>query len=240
MEPYLDDPANSGYLLEMADPPEQMLEMMREATEAGFATAVHAIGDQANTILQDLYSRLFKNDIHHNWRYRVEHAQHLNQNLIEGYAKLGLTVSMQPAHLTEDGCYVNSALGNERAKFAYPCRSLIDAGSKVVFNTDWPVIDLNPLVGLQAAVTRTTADAKNPGGWIPEQRVSVEEAVRAYTSMPAYAMGLENQLGILETGYLADMVLLDTNIFTCGPEEISRAGVKQTWLAGNLVYMEVK
>jgi hypothetical protein len=238
-EPYDDEPENNGYPLEMADPPEKIFTMMKESADAGFCCAVHAIGDKANGILLDLFDKLRKAEKTKRLRHRVEHAQHLTDDQIPRFRELDLIVSMQPTHLIDDGCYTEEALGKERVNTSYRFHSLISNGARVMFNTDWPVVDINPLVGIQAAVTRQTSDGKNAGGWIPGEKISVGDAVHAYTAVPAYARYEEDMLGALAAGYEADFTILDTDIFTCPAENIAAARVIATYLRGKRVYPEV-
>ena len=235
-EPFSDRPGNSGYLLEMADPPEKLLERMKKARDAGFNCSIHAIGDKANEILANMYSQLGNPD--GRFRNRVEHAQHLTAKAVEEFKKNSLVVSVQPYHLHDDACYVEEALGSERVKGTYIFNSLLQKGIKLMFNTDWPVVELNPLLGIWAAVTRQTSDGKNPKGWVPEEKVSLEAALQAYITTPAWAGGKENLLGKIGPGYYADMVELDRDIFQLPADEIKEARVVRTWFQGNIVFGE--
>lgn len=236
-EPFLDNPDNRGYLLEMADPPSKLLKMMTTAREAGFNCAIHAIGDKANEILGQMYSDLGNED--DRLRHRVEHAQHLTPEAVELFKENNLIVSVQPYHLHDDACFVEEAIGRDRASGTYIFNTLLKAGIKVMFNTDWPVVELNPLLGIWAAVTRQTADGNNPEGWMPEEKVTLEQALEAYITTPAWAGGKENCLGRIKHGYYADMVELDRNIFQCPPAQIREARVFRTWFQGKIVFGEV-
>ena len=149
--------------------------------------SVHAIGDRANNILLNYYEEAERVNGPRDRRFRIEHAQHLQASDIPRFGQLGVIASMQPYHLSDDGRWAEKRLGPERLKGTYAFRTLLDTGAKLVFGSDWPVAPLDPIYGIYSAVTRRTLDEKHPDGWIPEQKISVEEAVRAYTSTGAYA-----------------------------------------------------
>jgi len=173
-------------------------------------------------------------------RHRIEHAQHIHPDDVPRFAELGLVASCQPAHLTGDGCFAEKRLGRDRCRHSYPFRSLLDAGTTVIFGSDWTVADLNPFLGIWAAVTRKTDDGEHPDGWVPEQKLTVEEAVAAYTVSAARASGQEGEWGWLAPGLAADLVVLDRNIFNCDPDEIRDTAVLRTLLAGRQVYPETE
>lgn len=235
-EPYEDDPAKSGLLYSHMFPNGIMEERIMQADEAGLQVAVHAIGDKANNILLNIYERVMSQNRKRDRRWRVEHAQHLLPDDIERIARLGLIVSVQPYHVIEDGQWMEKKIGRKRCQFSYPFQSLLKGGAVLTCSSDWTVAPLNPLVGIYAAVTRQTLDGKNPGGWIPGQKISLEEAVRGFTLNGAYAEFAEKSKGSIEKGKLADLVVLSKNIFTIPPEEIQETEIKMTIFNGEVIY----
>lgn len=232
-EPYLDAPDSKGLpLVEM--PAAQKL--VGEADKAGLQIMVHAIGDRANDELLKIFERVEKENGARDRRFRIEHAQHLNENLIKRFATNKVIASMQPFHAIDDGRWAHKRLDEKRLKGTYAFRSLLDSGATLAFGTDWFVAPLNPMLGIYAAVTRRTLDDKNPNGWIPEQKITVEEAVRAYTVGSAYAEFQEMQKGTLSVGKLADFVILSDDIFTIKTEEIRNTKVLTTVMDGKIVY----
>jgi predicted amidohydrolase YtcJ len=217
----------------MADPPEKMQERIVDADRQGFQVVVHAIGDKANALLLDCCRAAVDRNGPRDRRHRSEHAQHLTPQDIERLGRLGVIASMQPFHKADDGRYAEKALGPERIKTSYAFRSLRDAGARVCFGSDWPVVTVNPLKGIAAAVTARTLDGKV---WVPEQSISVEEALRAYTADAAYAGFAEDRLGTLERGKLADLVILDRDPLAVGPEELDQVGVTHTIVGGRVVW----
>jgi predicted amidohydrolase YtcJ len=199
---------------------------------------VHAIGDRANTTVLDIFERVARENGARDRRFRIEHAQHLRAQDIARFARAGVIASMQPYHAIDDGRWAEKRIGKERAKTTYAFRSLIDSGATLAFGTDWTVAPLNPLLTIYAAVTRRTLDGKNPKGWVPEQKISVEETVRAYTVGSAYAEFQENVKGTIAVGKLADLVLLSRDIFTIDPTEIENVKVVLTMIDGRVVYEE--
>lgn len=228
--PYDDDPGNCGLLMHQ---PDELAAQIAAADRAGLQAAVHAIGDKANSILLDVYAEVIAKNGRRDRRFRVEHAQHLAAGDIGRMAALGVLASVQPSHIIDDGRWAEKRIGPERARFAYSFRSLLDAGVRLAFGSDWPVASLNPLAGIQAAVTRQLG---NGYCWHPEQRITVEEAVRAYTSAAAYAEFTEADKGRLSPGMLADLVVLSGDIFAVPPEEITAAAVVCTVCGGRVVY----
>jgi len=170
-------------------------------------------------------------------RFRVEHAQHLTQLAIPRFAQLKVIASMQPYHAIDDGRWAYKRLDDERLIRTYAFKSLLEAKAKLTFGSDWTVAPLKPLQGIYAAVTRRTLDDKNPHGWYPGQKISVEQALRCYTANNAYAGFQENKLGILKKGMLADLVVLDENIFDIAPEKINDVKVLRTIVNGKQVYL---
>jgi predicted amidohydrolase YtcJ len=197
---------------------------------------VHAIGDKAIRMQLDIYERVEREDGPRDRRFRVEHAQHLAPSDIPRFAKLNVIASMQPYHAIDDGRWADAVIGKERAKTTYAFRSLLDASARLAFGSDWFVAPPTPLEGIYAAVTRRTLDEKNPDGWVPEQKITVEEALRAYTSGSAYASFEENRKGTLERGKLADVAIIDRDITRIPPAEIRDAKVLMTVVGGKVVY----
>ena len=235
-DPYTDDPGSSGLLHEQMFPAGIMEKRIREADRAGLQVAIHAIGDRANSLLLDIFERVMADDGPRDRRWRVEHAQHLRPADIARFGRLGVIASVQPYHLIDDGRWAEKKIGRERAKTAYPFRSLLDAGAVLAFGSDWTVAPLDPIAGIYAAATRRTLDGKNPGGWIPEQKITVEEAVKAYTAGAAFTEFAEKSKGTIEEGKLADLVVLNRDIFRIPAEEILDAGVRMTIVDGKIVY----
>jgi predicted amidohydrolase YtcJ len=227
-EAYSDAPASRGILAAGMFPEGLMEDRIRIADKAGLQTAIHAIGDRANALLLDIYDRVIAKNGVHDRRFRIEHAQHLRHGDFARFARLGVIASVQPYHLIDDGRWAETKIGPERVKNAFAFRSLFDAGATLAFGSDWPVAPLDPIQGIYAAVTRATLDGKHPDGWNPAQKISVEEAVRAFTSGGAYAERAENEKGTLTAGKLADLVILDTDIFLVAPERIREANVVRT------------
>jgi hypothetical protein len=234
-KPYDDDPGNSGLPMPLMAPPSKMEAIARQADEAGIQICTHAIGDRAVSAILDIYERLGgTNAAAH--RFRVEHAQHVRQEDFIRFGKLGIIASMQPYHAVDDGRWAEKRIGHERARTSYAWRSMLDAGAVLAFGSDWPVAPLDPLSGIAAAVTRATLDGRNPGGWIPEQRLTVEEALRAYTQGCAYAAFEEKDKGTIAPGKLADLVVLSEDLFHVPPERIKDTRVDITIVGGRVVH----
>jgi len=235
-EPYADTPSTSG--VPSAEMP-HLYEHISAADKNGLQVMIHAIGDKTNATVLDIYERVEKEDGPSDRRFRIEHAQHLRVSDIPRFAKLGVVASMQPVHLTDDGRWAEKRLGKERLKGTYAFKSLLASGAHVAFGTDWSVAPLNPLFGIYAAVTRRTTDDKNPNGWLPDEKISVDAAVRCYTLGSAYAEYQENEKGTLEVGKLADMVILSEDIFTIDPTTIANVTVLKTIVGGRVVFDSV-
>ena len=215
--------------------PEGTLEKnIRDADKAGLQCSIHAIGDRANNMLLNYFEKVERENGPRDRRFRIEHAQHLLAADIQRLAKLGVIPSMQPYHAIDDGRWAEKRIGPARIKTTYAFRSLVDAGAKIEFGSDWTVAPLSPILGIHAAVTRETIDGKNPEGWVPEQKISVEEAVRAYTSTAAYAEFAEREKGSLEPGKLADVVVLSQDIFRIKPDDIPKTKVVYTIVGAKL------
>ena len=232
-EPYQDAPASLGLLV---TPEDSLRAWIGGADSAGLQVVVHAIGERANGLLLDIYDSVAKVHGSRDRRFRIEHAQHLRPQDIARLAHSGVIASMQPYHAIDDGRWAEKRIGPERIKTTYAFRSLLDRKAHLAFGSDWTVAPIDPLLGIYAAVTRRTLDGKNPDGWVPEQKISVEEALRAYTSGDAYGVFAERTRGRLAPGYKADLVLLDQDLTRIAPEAIERVAVRATVVGGRVVY----
>jgi predicted amidohydrolase YtcJ len=235
-EPYTDSPANHGIAGEQMQDQEKLYQEFKKADQAGLQLITHAIGDRANHEILNMYERLEQEDGTRDRRLRIEHAQHLKADDIARFASLHVIASVQPFHAIDDGRWAEKRIGPERIKTTYAFRSLIDAGATVAFGSDWPVAPLSPLIGIYAAATRRTIDGKNPDGWQPQQKVTVAEAVKAYTYGAAFAEGEEQVKGTIEAGKLADLIVLAEDIFAIDPVRIEKVKVDSTFLGGTLIY----
>jgi predicted amidohydrolase YtcJ len=232
-QPYEDDPSTSGVLTTQED---SMRAWIGAADSAGLQVVVHAIGERANGLLLSIFDSVARAHGPKDRRFRVEHAQHLRREDIPRFAQLGVIASMQPYHAIDDGRWAEKRIGPERIKTTYAFRSLLDRGAVLAFGSDWTVAPIEPLLGIYAAVTRRTLDGKHPDGWVPQEKISVEEALRAYTGGNAYGVFAEDRRGRLAPGYLADLVLLDRDLTRIPPEEIEQAAVRATVVGGRVVY----
>jgi hypothetical protein len=237
-EPYADDPSWSGLLHGHMFPDGIMEKRIAEADRAGLPLAIHAIGDRANGLLLDMFERTAAANGPRDRRWRVEHAQHLRPADIARFGRLGLVASVQPYHLIDDGGWAETKIGPARTPTAYAFESLRRAGASLAFGSDWTVAPMSPLLAIYAAVTRRTLDGRNPGGWTPAEKLGIEEAVRASTVNGAYAEFAEADKGTVEAGKLADLAVLDRDIFTVPPEEIGGARVRMTVFDGRIVHRE--
>ncbi len=235
-EPYLDQPNTSGLPSDEMFPESKMLDNILGADKAGLQIAVHAIGDKANKTILDMFAEVVKRNGARDRRLRIEHAQHLRPEEIKRFGAERVIASMQPYHAIDDGRWAENRIGPNRAKGTYAFRSLLDAGATLAFGSDWFVAPMEPLAGIYAAVTRRTLDGKRPQGWVPEQKISVAEAVRAYTMGSAYASGDEKTKGSIEVGKLADLVALSADIFKIDPVEIEKTKVVMTIFDGKVIY----
>src|SRR5438094_4072557 len=232
-EPYSD---SAGYQGLLQHPEADMRRWIGGADSAGLQIAVHAIGDRANAILLSIYDSVARAHGPRDRRFRVEHAQHLRPQDIPLFGKLGVIASVQPYHAIDDGRWVEQRIGPVRIKTTYPFRTLLDTGARLAFGSDWTVAPLDPILGVYAAVTRRTLDGKHPDGWVPEQKISVAEALRAYTAGNAYATFDEARRGTLTAGADADLVVLDRNLFTTPADSLDQARVRYTIVGGRVVY----
>jgi hypothetical protein len=232
-EPYRDAPKTRGLFV---TPEDSLRKWIGAADSAGLQVAVHAIGDRANALLLDIYDSVAKLHGQRDRRFRIEHAQHLRPQDLARFAVLGVIPSMQPYHEADDGRWAAKRIGPELIKGTYAFRSLLESGARLAFGSDWTVAPLDPLLGIQAAVTRQTLDGRNPNGWVPEQKISLEEALRCYTVNNAYAVFAEARRGALKPGYLADVVILDRDLRRIPPATVGQAKVLATIVGGKVVY----
>ncbi len=238
-EPYSDTPNTRGLLFDQMLPEGIMLKRVEAADKAGLHVMIHAIGDEANKLILDIYQQAAGKNGARDRRFRIEHSQHLRPSEIKRFGAQKVIASMQPYHCADDGRWADKRIGPERSKGTYAFRSLLDTGAVLAFGTDWTVAPLNPMESLKAAVARQTLDGKHPNGWVPEQKISLEEAIRAYTVGSAYAEFQEKMKGSLAAGKLADVVILDRDIFKMDPTDLDKAKVMMTIVDGRVVW-EVK
>lgn len=234
-EPYADRPDECGLLV---NDPDRLRRWMVDADTAGLQLATHAIGDRANTLLLDLLADVIRANGARDRRFRVEHAQHLRAADVPRFGALGATVSMQPYHAIDDGRWAERAIGAARLPCSYAWRSLADSGARLAFGSDWFVAPATPLEGLDAAVNRRTLDGRHPAGWHSAQRLSLDEALHAYTTGAAYAVFEEGLKGRLAPGLLADVTVIDRDLFAFPAEEIPRASIAATIVGGTVVYRQ--
>ncbi len=230
---YSDDSGNSGLLFMPAADLEAKID---KAMACGFQVGVHAIGDHGNRVTLDALEAALKRHPDNPGRHRVEHAQTLTAADIPRFETLDVIAAMQPTHATSDMYWVEDRLGAERVLYAYAWRSLLDSGARLALGSDFPVEQVNPMLGIHAAVTRQDTEGWPPGGWYPDEKLSREEAVRGFTLDAAYAAFMEKSVGSLESGKRADFIVLDQNVFEIEASEIANIKVLQTWLDGELVY----
>ena len=235
-EPYDDDPGNRGVFAAEAIDLAALEKRVAAADAAGLQVEIHAIGDRANAEILDLFERVSRRNGARDRRFRIEHAQHLRPADIPRFAALGVIASMQPYHAIDDGRWADKRIGRERSRTTYAFRSLLDAKAVLAFGSDWDVAPLSPLAGIFAAATRRTIDGKNPGGWVPDQKIAVEEALRAYTGSAAWAAFEEKEKGSLAPGRLADFVLLADDVLAVEPEAIEKIAVDTTVVGGKVVF----
>jgi predicted amidohydrolase YtcJ len=233
--PYLDEPGTRGLFV---TPEDSLRRWIAGADSAGLQVVVHAIGDRANAVLLDIFDSVAKAHGPRDRRFRIEHAQHIRAADIPRFAALGVIPSMQPYHAADDGRWAAKRIRPELIRTTYAFRSLVDAGAKLTFGSDWTVAPLDPRVGLEAALTRQTLDGRNPEGWVPEEKITLEEALRAYTSANAYAVFAESSRGMLKPGYRADLVVFDRDLSKVAPGRIHEAVVKATVAGGRVVFQQ--
>ena len=234
-EPYTSDPSTYGLPSDVMG--DGRLERWAIAADrAGLQPVIHAIGDSANSLILDLYERIITENPPRERRFRIEHAQHIHPKDFARFAELGVIASVHPYHAIDDGRWAEGRIGYERCKTTYPFRSFLDTGVIMSFGSDWTVAPLTPLLAIYAAVTRRTLDGEHPDGWFPEQKITVEEAIKAHTLTSAYSAYEENMKGSISIGKLADLVILSDNILTIDPVMIKDVEVDMTVVDGVIVY----
>ena len=235
-EPFNDQPNNRGLLADGMHPVSLMRDRMMKADGAGLQLCTHAIGDAGISAILDIYAEIEKAHGPRDRRWRIEHAQHMAAKDFDRFAQLHVIASVQPYHAIDDGRWAEGRIGHDRASRTYAFRTFLDHGVRLALGTDWNVAPLNPLLTLYAATTRATLDGKNPRGWFPEQKLTIKEAIEAYTVGSAYAEFQENVKGSITPGKLADMVLLSDDVLNIDPVKIRDVRVLKTWVGGKLVY----
>jgi predicted amidohydrolase YtcJ len=233
-EPFLNEPSSTGvYVTPLA----KMKEYVLGADRAGLSVAVHAIGDRGNADMLDIFAEVSKQNGPRDRRFRIEHAQHLRPEDYARFKDIGVIASMQPYHAIDDGRWAESRIGSKRCESSYAFRSLLDAGARLAFGTDWSVAPLNPMLGIDAAVNRRTLDGKDPQGWFPAQRINVSESIRAYTIDSAFAGFEEKDKGSIEVGKWADLVVLSRDILAASERDhIPETEIMLTMVGGKVVF----
>lgn len=235
-EPYHDAPDTSGLFFDQMLPEGTMLKRALAADRSGLQVIIHAIGDRANATILDLYREVEKTNGPRDRRFRIEHAQHLRAADIPRFGREKVIASMQPYHCADDGRWCEKRIGAQRAQGTYAFRALLDSGAVLAFGSDWTVAPLNPMLGIKAAVTRQTLDGKHPDGWVTGQKISLDEAIRAFTVGSAFAEFQEHVKGSLAPGKLADLVVLDRDIYNIPPATLDQAKVALTIVDGKVVF----
>lgn len=239
IEPYEDAPKNVGSTVKPID---QLRSWIIKADSEGFRVRLHACGDGAVRASLDFFEEAARVNGKRDARHTIEHIENIHPDDIKRFAELGVIASMQPEHLAmtetyEDNPYPEK-LGPERIKLSWPIKTLMNAGATVTFGTDCPVVDLDPFIGIYRALTRVHNDGEPSGGWNPIEKIDMATALRGFTQAPAYMEFRENELGTLEPGKLADIIVLDRNLFTTPVEKIRETKVKITMMDGKIVYEE--
>jgi predicted amidohydrolase YtcJ len=234
LEPFEGQPDNKGVA---AITQRELEDTVRRASSAGIACSVHAIGDRANRRVLDAFEKVRRAGLGPELRHRIEHVQLLHADDVPRFNELQVIASMQPIHATQDMDLADRHWGG-RAQLSYAWRSLLETGARLAFGSDAPVDSMDPLVGIHAAVTRQRANGQPEGGWYPEQRLTVAEAVHAYTLGAAYSCGAEREKGSITAGKLADLIVLSEDVFELPPQDILGARVVATVFDGQIVYGE--
>lgn len=238
-DPYDDDEGNYGISSDSLSSG-RLEEWAVEADKNRLHLAVHAIGDRAVSEVLGLFERIQETNPTWDRRFRIEHAQHVRPQDFIRMKRLNVIASVQPYHCIDDGRWAVRKIGENRAKTTYAFKTMSDRNIPLAFGTDWPVAPLNPMEGIHAAVTRQTIDGKTPGGWVPEQKISVERALSAYTQGGAFASCSEDVKGTLEPGKLADIVVLSDNPFLVSHDQLKDIKVLMTIVGGKVVFAEGK
>lgn len=234
-EPYTSDPGTKGLAMDVVSDG-SLTKWGKAADRAHLQLSIHAIGDSGNSVALDLFEKIAKENPAWDRRFRIEHAQHIAPRDFKRFASLGVIASVQPYHAIDDGRWAEKRIGHERCKTTYPFRNFLDHGVTLSFGSDWTVGPLSPLLGIYAAVTRRTTDGANPNGWFPEQKITVQEAIKAYTLSNAYAVFEEHEKGSITPGKLADLVVLSDDILTIDPVKIESTSVTMTILNGRIIF----
>lgn len=232
-EPYTDNPSTSGLTMW---PYEELEIMVLTADKMGFQIGIHAIGDKANNWILNAFEKAIKVNGKRDSRHRDEHTQTLMLSDIPRFAQLGIIPSMQPTHCISDKLFYEKRVGYERCKGTYAWRSLLNTGAQLAFGTDYQVEPLNPMEGLYAAVTRKDRLGEEGDGWFPEQKLTMEEAIKYYTLGSAYAQFMEDRKGMIKPGYLADIVITDRDLLTIPEDQIMKTKIDYTIVGGKVVY----
>ena len=234
-DPYVQNPATSGLPMDIVTNG-KLEQWTFDADRNRLQLCIHAIGDRANNYILNLFEKIKNNNSPWERRFRIEHAQHLKSEDIFRFSKIGVIASVQPYHCIDDGAWAEKRIGENRIQTTHPYKSLINNNTVLAFGTDWPVAPLNPLYGIYAAVTRRTIDGKNPDGWIPQEKISVEDAIKCYTLNAAYASFEEKIKGSIDVGKLADLVVLSEDVLTIDPIKIKDVKVTMTVFDGEIIY----
>ena len=234
-DPYKDDPSTRGVIV--ASDTVLFKTMMQEADAAGIRFAIHAIGTRANEWILDQFRAVAKMNGKRERRFKVEHAQHLRNSEIVRFGREGVIPSVQPFHAIDDSRWAYKRVEEDVLGGTYAFKSLLNSDAKVVFGSDWTVAPMSPILGIYAAVTRETIDGSQPGGWHPNEKMTVDEALLAYTASVAYSGFQEDVLGTIEVGKLADFVVLSRDLFEIEPEEIKNTGVLRTVVGGKTRFL---
>lgn len=235
-DPYVSDAKTTGVFV---TPPDDMLALVKSADRGRLSVCIHAIGDEANGRLLDIFAASAKANGDRDRRFRIEHVQHLRPEDYKRFKELGVVASMQPYHVVDDARWAEGRIGKKRCESSYAFRSLLDAGAVLAFGSDWPVVPLDVPAGIDAAVNRRSPDGKHPDGWFPAQKITAEEAVAAYTTGGAFAAFQENERGSLTVGKVADFVLLSRDILAKGDRDrIADTKVTLTVVGGKVVYQK--
>jgi hypothetical protein len=231
-KPYADDSTTCGIPIY---PEDQLYDLIKSIDKAGLQIAAHAIGDKANAWILNAFEKAFKENGRRDARHRIEHAQVVLPEDIKRYKELGIIASIQPSHCIDDMRWAEKRIG-DRAKHSYLFNSFVKEGVKIAFGTDWTVEPLNPMLGLYAAVTREYPEGGPEGGWFPDEKITLEQAIEFYTLGSAYAEFHEDVKGSIKVGKLADLVVLNQNLFEIEPKEILDTKVDLTMLGGKVVF----
>ncbi|MEO1034763.1 MAG: amidohydrolase [Pseudomonadota bacterium] len=232
IDEYTDEPGNRGLLFSDRD---EIGALIGKANDRGFQANVHAIGDLANRVVLRAFADVQDNEPSP-LRNRIEHAQVVPLELIPEFARLGVVASMQPTHATSDMNMAEDRVGSLRIRGAYAWRTMLKSGAVLAAGSDFPVESANPMFGLHSAITRTDHSGRPEGGWYPEEAMTREEALRAFTVAAAYAAHQENVLGQIEPGFFADFILLERDYVTMPATELYTLAPAETWVAGKRVY----